>query len=479
MKRTNRILMLTGILAVSCIATFAISKYEEKQEAIQNSDAIILELPADTVDAISWNVNNTEFSFHKEEDNWIYDEDEAFPVSEAALSDILSLFEGFGASFIIEDAQDLEQYGLDDPQGIISLTAQDTTYELRLGDFSKMDELRYADIGDGNVYLVNKDPIDYLKTDLSDMILHDDIPNLKTATRITFEGLENYTITYSDPEENTASYSENDVYFTQKDGKTLPLDTDTIKDYLSTLTSLRLQNYVTYNATSQELESYGLYDPALSVTISYTYEDEDGNSISDTCVVHISENPLEAEEAAKKAEEATQDEEAVIPSVTKYFRIGNSQIVYEITNTTYTNLTSVSYDDLRHKEIFWADFDLVTQMDIELENETHTLTMQKNEDEENVWYYEETQIDTANLQTALEALTADSFTDEAAEQKEEIDITLHLDHESFSEVHLQLYRYDGSYCLAVVDGESIALVERSLVVDLIETVQTIILDQKA
>ena len=38
-----------------------------------------------------------------------------------------------------------------------------------------------------------------------------------------------------------------------------------------------------------------------------------------------------------------------------------------------------------------------------------------------------------------------------------------------------IYRYDGSYCLAVVDGEPFALVERSAAMDLVESVNAIVL----
>jgi len=52
---------------------------------------------------------------------------------------------------------------------------------------------------------------------------------------------------------------------------------------------------------------------------------------------------------------------------------------------------------------------------------------------------------------------------------------VHLDNESFEAVTITLYRYDGENCLAAVDGESVALIERSQAVDLIEAVNAIVL----
>lgn len=467
MKRSKRIVVLLIILAVVCIATFALTKYEEKQEEIQTSNAVILEISADEVQTFSWD----EISFYKEGDIWIYEEDEAFPVSEEKIKSILSHFESFGASFMIENVEDYSQYGLDKPECVISLTSSEQSYELKLGNFSKMDEQRYVDIGDGNVYLVSEDPMNYLETEISAMILHDEIPAWEQVSEITFAGSENNTVQYIEDSED--SYLEDDVYFIQKDGKNLPLDTDTVNEYLDTIASLQLQDYVSYNISEEELESFGLQEPELSVTIAYSYTDEDENELSDNFVLHIGQN-VEELEKAKKAEEDGEDE---IPEVTKYVRIGDSKIVYKLTNSSYDILAEASYDDLRHKEVFWADFDNVTKMDIALEGEHYVFTSEKEkDDEERIWYYNEEEIEIYSVESKLKALEADSFTDEASKEKEEISFTIYLDNENFPETKIQLYRYDGSSCLAVVDGESVSLVERKAVVDFIEAVQEIVLN---
>ena len=66
------------------------------------------------------------------------------------------------------------------------------------------------------------------------------------------------------------------------------------------------------------------------------------------------------------------------------------------------------------------------------------------------------------------------LTDEEAAQKEELSITLYLDNDAFPQTTIKLYRYDGSTCLATVDGKSVALVPRSRTVNLIEAVNAIV-----
>lgn len=500
MKKSKRLVALLGVLAVLCIATFALTQYEKKQEQIKNSDETILAIPTDTVTALSWNYvkDTSTLAFHKGEEGWVYDADEAFPVSEEKINKILSHFEDFGVNFIIENVEDYSQYGLDKPECTIHLTAGEETYDVKLGDFSAMDEQRYVDIGDGNVYLVSEDPMDYVYTDLASMILHDDTPGFETVQNITFQGAENYTITCK--EDSTDSYSEEDIYFVSQNGKNRPLDTAAVRQYLNTVTSLDLLTYATYNATEEELATFGMDAPELSVTVNYSYteENEDGKeeTISDTFLFHISRNPEELA-AAEEAEANGENAEAV----TMYVRIGDSQIVYELDKVDYGILSAAGFDDLRHKEVIWADFADVTQVDITLEGESHTLSSVYDEKEETrTWYYglpspetekttetegettEETEasddedaLDITAFQTALEALVADSFTEEAPTGKEEISLTVHLNNENFPTVEIQLYRYDGEHCLAVVDGESVSLISRSSVVDLIEAVNAIVL----
>ncbi len=625
-KRMKRLAVLFGIFVVACGITIGVVKYEEKKEQIKNSDEIILQISPETVTALSWENETESLAFHKD-GTWLYDADEAFPVDEDAVNELLSLFEEFGVSFVIDDVEDFSQYGLDDPVCTIHITtteqledvktaeelaaeemetdeaeggensetdeepqadepassaaaedetsevgetnapseveetpnaeedaagtsnegvedaaaAEDETsevgetsalseveettgaeesvtgtgdsgeeddqlleetntdqaieeetqadensatagytYEIRLGNFSVMDSQRYVSIGDGKVYLVSNDPLDLYDAGLSDMIDHDEIPSFESIVDICFEGIENYEIVYEQESANT--YCPSDVYFAQIDGASLPLDTDLTEEYVvSNISLIALTNYVNYKVAEGELVDYGLDTPELTVTIDYTYagDGDDEETISDTFVMHIGRNQEEvkaAEEAAQKAEEEgnADYEPEDIPA---YVRIGNSQIIYEISNSDYEKLVAVTYNDLRHKEVFTADFGDVYQVDISLEGVNYTLTSAAAEEnaEETIWYYGEDELAISSFQSALANLNAVEFTDEAPSEKEEISLTVYLNNENHPQVEIHLYRYDGNNCLAEVDGESFALIARSEVVELMEAVNAIVL----
>lgn len=477
MKRSKRLYLLLGVLVVICVATFAVRQYEEHKELIANSDEIILSLDTDTVTSLSWEYDSTQLAFHKD-GHWVYDDDEAFPVDEEHIGKILAQFQEFGASFRIDDVENLGQYGLDNPLCTIQITAGDKEYSILLGDYSTMDSERYVSIGDDKVYLVKDDPLGYFDVALSDMIDNEEMPSFSEITNIGFSGKESYKIFYE--EESTQTYCDDDVYFTEQDGAVLPLDTSLVNGYLQTISGLGLKDYVSYNATEEELRACGLDDPDLTVQVEYTTTDEDNQEIADTFTLHIGYDEagedlqvLNVTTDADSSSGISNDEDE--NKTTTFIRVGESQIIYKLVGETSEKLLTAGVNTFRHRQLFPADLDIVTQVDITLEDTDYTLTSRK-EDDEQVWLYQEKEIEIGEFDNTLSALRAESFRQEVPEQKEEISVTLHLDNENFPQVHIELYRYDGNDCLAVVDGEPTALVSRTSVVNLIEAVHGIVLE---
>lgn len=449
MKKTRKLQILLIILVVVCVAAFAVTRYQKKQEEIKNTDEVILEINSEDVTALSWEHETSSLAFHKD-DTWVYDTDEAFPVDEEKMNNLLSVFSEFGATFVIENVEDYGQYGLDDPSCTIHVTTEDKTYDIEVGNYSELDEERYVSIGDGNVYLVSDDPYETYDVALSDMILHDEVPAWEENVKsIAFEGAENYEIYYE--KDSDKAYGEEDVYFAEVDGKIIPMDTDNVDAYLQSIKDLSLLDFVTYNVTEEDLKEYGLLDPQLKVTV----EDSEGEPF----VLSIAKDPN-----AK-----TDDEE-----YDAFVRIGESKIIYKITADAYKTLMDGSCNTLRHQEMIPIAFSEISKIDISLEGTDYTLTS-KLEDEERVFSYNEEEIEIDDFKTALTSVTAKNFTNEEPEQKEEICLKFYFENENYKEMEMTIYRYDGETCLVTIDGESTALVERTSVVDLIEAVNAIIL----
>lgn len=460
MKRYKKLGVLLGVLVVVCAITVGVTGYQQVKEDIRNSDEIILEIDPSSVQTLSWTYDANTFSFHRD-GNWVYDEDQAFPVDGSKMEDLLDPFASFGVSFVIENVEDYAQYGLDEPVCTIDLTTEQDSYQITLGSYSTMDEKRYVSIGDGNVYLVDHDPLEEYDAVLSDLILHDKMPDLDAVATIQFTGAQDYAIYYL--EDSVDTYCEDDVYFVQD--QDVPLSTTRTEGYLNTLRFLSLTNYVNYKVTEEELANYGLDTPDLTVTVAYTQEDDEGNAVDGAVKLSVGRSQ-EQKEQAQGAEEGE--------DVPAYVRVGDSSIIYEITGTDYDALMAASYNDLRHQEVYPGEISQIYQVDVSLDGESYTLTADQAEDS-TVWSYDGHEVNATAFETALRGLTASSFTDEEPTSEEEVEFTLYLADDNFPSVKITLYRQDGTYCLAQVDGESMCLVERSAVVDLVEAIHGIVL----
>lgn len=503
MHRSKRLLILVGVLAVVCAAAFLATRVQEQQEQVEASGETVLAIDAGNVASLAWTSGEAEYAFHKD-GTWIYDADEAFPVSAEALEELLAPFSSFNAAFVIRDVTDYAQYGLEEPECTIEIGTAEASYTIALGDMSAMDDQRYVSIGDGNVYLAVTDPMDAFAVELSDLIDNDEIPQMDTVTALSLTGAVEETIAYV--EAGGPSYSDEDVYFLQSGEESLPLDTDLVEDYLGGIRDLVLTDYATYNATEIELASFGLNDPALTVTVEHEQQAEaaeegaEPETTAGTLALHIGRVEEEAEETAEETAESAEDISQEEAQYAYYLRVGDSQIVYNLSDADGEALFAGSYDDLRHRQLFWGDFDDVAQATILLDNQTYTLTAQTAEtaetgedadaaaesaeptaaaaaedDAEITWTCNGETVDVTGIRDKLAALTAEAFTEEAPADQLEISLTLDLNDEDIPQVRIQLYRYDGASCLAVLDGEPAALVAREDVVDLMEAVRTLLL----
>jgi len=468
MKRLKKMLILLGVLIVACVATIIATRVEDKKEQIKNSNETIIAVSADQVKTLSWEYDDTALSFHKDTE-WLWDEDAAFPVNEAKIEKLLSVFKDFGAAFKIEAVDDLGQYGLKNPVCTIRFSTDESEYEVKLGAYSTLDSQRYVSIGDGNVYLVATDPYDTYTVELSDMILNDEIPSFTEAKQITFSGKDNYTVTYG--EDLSATYCESDSYFTTVNGKKVPLSNSMVENYGSNLKKLGLTNYVSYNATAEELAAYGLDNPEL--TVSVIYEETDDKDVTTTKTVKVDIGVNQSELAEKEAAEAAGEEYS--GTVTAFARVNDSKIIYELSSTDYSKVILSSYDNLRHDELFTADFDKVTRLDITIDDAAYTITSGMTDEETKMYSFGGEEVDVSSIRSALTSMTVTEFSEETPGEKKEISLTFQLDSEYNSSLTIDIYRLDGTNCLAVINGETMGLIGRAGVVDIIEAVNSLVL----
>ena len=154
MKRGKKLLILAAVLIVVAGGAFAALEFIPDEEAEVTESEVIYSLDAATLTNLSWTCDGETVSFDYNGEDWTYADDADFPLDPTRLNTMLSTLEEVTASKTIEAADDLAQYGLEEPECTITVTADAETV-ISVGSETSLDGLRYVSIGDGSVYLVD------------------------------------------------------------------------------------------------------------------------------------------------------------------------------------------------------------------------------------------------------------------------------------------------------------------------------------
>ncbi len=251
-----------------------------------------------------------------------------------------------------------------------------------------------------------------------------------------------------------AGYCYSDAYtYYLKDGDDYRnLDNENTADLISTLTEFSWNGCVDYYTEDSELSDYGLDDPDAVVTVGYT--DENG----------------EEQEFAYEVGES---------GGSYYAKLKDSTIVYSIEEDVYNGAVDASYDELKPDEVILLDWDTVDGIDIEVDGNTYSVEISGSEEDGYTYTLDGSEIEFGDVLDDLEALTIDSEEEAAdpGENKTELSLTFRRNTDTWETVELDFYQYNGTYCISVLNGEETNCVNREDVVDLKESINTIMLDQ--
>lgn len=440
MKRMKKLLVLLGVLIILCVGIGIATGVEKHIDRISGIDEEIIAVDTDALESVSLTKDGKTLTFEKKEDQWKDKEDEAFPIDQDKMQEFLEHFQSVKASFQIQDVEDLEQYGLTKPQCTIAFHASEENTEIRLGDFSTMDSKRYVTLDDKTVYLIDEDLSEYVSTKRDDFMKQDAVPEYDQIQQIAISGGESLQIDYL-PDE-VYSYTDKYDYYLVDGDSHKAVSTVNVESFLTRLKNLDVTDYVNYQVTEEELAEYGLDEPKRSVKVTYTKED--------------AQNSFTIDFGKKKDK--------------NYFRMNDSNIVYQLEEERYQEILDAGYETFRPSEVVALDWDLVKTIKIKMDDQEYTVDHKgKNYklDGETVEFDE--------VIRTVDDLILNEEVEESKLQKEEIAFEIELNQKEYDRVSVSIYQYDGENCAVQVDGETVGLVTRELVVDFKEAVNKVIL----
>ena len=179
MKRGKRLLLLLLALTVVCAGVWAVTGQdpEDSTEKTDNTQEIFA-LDSSGVTSLSWTHDGETLEFTCAGD-WAYAADSSFQFDRSILENMISALTSVTADKVIEEPEDLSQFGLDTPVCTVSVNG---TAVLYLGDQTAMMGRGYVSVGDGKVYLVSGSLFSAFDYALEDLAIEADTTDQTEST---------------------------------------------------------------------------------------------------------------------------------------------------------------------------------------------------------------------------------------------------------------------------------------------------------
>lgn len=256
MKKKKGPVILIGVLVLLLILYFALSTWNKKQDSKEEETVKVTDLKTSEITGVKYDLGTGEMNFEKDGDTWYYTADKDFPLRQSYPKTVTDAMGQLSADRELEDADALEEYGLDHPTYTVTLTGEDgTVTTIKVGNATGNDY--YATVDDTEkVYTIPATSLDDIQTEL------DQIAQLDTYPSIGSGNLKKEVITQNG--ETTTYDSENED------------QAEDVAAVAGGLGAVKLSEAADYSVDDADLAGYGLDATSrITVEVTYTSDDED------------------------------------------------------------------------------------------------------------------------------------------------------------------------------------------------------------
>lgn len=173
-KQKLQLTVLVIVLIVLGGGYLGLRRYNtvQSQKASEETEGEALTaLESEDIIRFSYDYEDEEYTFEKEEDTWYYAADHELSLTQYRLNAIAAKLAALTALDTIEGAEDLTQYGLDEPSRTFSFETEAESYVFYIGDYNELADVYYICKPSGNtVYTVASTVITAFNMDLEDVV---------------------------------------------------------------------------------------------------------------------------------------------------------------------------------------------------------------------------------------------------------------------------------------------------------------------
>ena len=497
MKKSTKLVSAVVVLAVLGGVYVGLNTYVSKEEKTESSEeeskTEVFSMKTDDIKSLEFIVDKKEVTFEKKDDSWVKKDETAFPVNQTTLDSAASAIETVEADRVLEDVEDLTEYGLDSPSNTVTVDTADGTTKFNIGDENTSTNQYYIskDDDDSTVYVVAADTVSPFMDSLYDYAQGEDFPTIDSSTVKKVQVSENKDSYVLEENSDGATWNVSSDGSSDKESA----DTTAAGNVTSGLGSFAFDQFVNYNA--EDLSQYGLDKPYATITVDY--QEEVKNDSTDS--TESGENDSMASESDSESSDTTdtdsssEDADSKTTTVvviyvgdeagdgSRYVTIDNKQI-YTMSTDTLSAVIDKTPSDLWSLIVNYLSVKNLDQLQVTYGETTSTVNVSRetstddngNEKETTTYQLDGKEIESTTFTTFYNKLInmagqkrlTDAYTPAA-----DPEMTAVFTDSDKNQTTVTFYTYDTNYYAAVV-GDKVFLVNKMTVKEMFNAYETMV-----
>ena len=501
MKKSTKLVSAVVVLAVLGGVYVGLNTYVSKEEKAESSSeeeskTEVFSVKTDDIKSLEFIVDKKEVTFEKKDDSWVKKDETAFPVNQTTLDSAASAIETVEADRVLEDVEDLAEYGLDSPSNTVIVDTADGTTKLNIGDENTSTNQYYIskDDDDSTVYVVAADTVSPFMNSLYDYAQGEDFPTIDSSTVKKVQVSEDKDSYVLEENSDGATWDVSGDGSSDKESA----DTTAAGNVTSGLGSFAFDQFVNYNA--EDLSQYGLDKPYATITVDYQEEVEDDStdstesgendstaSESDSENSDTTDTDSSSEDADSKT--TTVDKQLVIyvgdeaGDGSRYVTVDNKQI-YTMSTDTLSAVIDKTPSDLWSLIVNYLSVKNLDQLQVTYGETTNTVNVSRetsrdddgNEKETTTYQLDGEEIESTTFTTFYNKLinmAGQKRLTEAYTPAADPEMTAVFTDSDKNQTTVTFYTYDTNYYAAVV-GDKVFLVNKMTVKEMFNAYETMV-----
>ncbi len=478
-KRRNVLILVIALLVLSGVYVFLNNRPSNEDEGSTKESIVISKFDKDEIVKMVLKSKNGTLTFTKvekevvkENENgeketvieteWEVDYPHPVTLKKTAVDDIAYSFASLYAERVIEEEtpEDLEPYGLEEPQVIAEAILKDGSKKVfYLGNRTPAGNTYYL-MAEGDprifeVWMNHGEHFSYTLDDVRDKKLVEINPQELTYFKIQKKGSKPIEIKINDDRsEDEAQFGLGMWRMTQPYNEPMGVHSENFQSVLDKLSGLAIEDFI--DDDPQDLAKYGLEEPSAEL------------------LVKDNENTLHLYFGDEYEEDKI------------YFKTADSKAVYGMKKDKISFMDTKPFD-IVEKFTYIVNIDNVDKIIVEGRGKTHTLTLERTvekaekegeEDKEITTYYvdgkEVEEKPFKKFYQSLIGILADAENNKELEENPEVKTTFFLNVGKDREVHVNYVPYDNDFYAVFRSGKAEFLVHKSQVEDMLDTLEALI-----